>query len=205
MDKVTVQKVGKRFGPRPIFDGVGFEVARGGSVCLWGPNGSGKSTLLKIIAGLLRPTTGKVVYCGNGKSGPPSMFRNLTGMAAPDVTLYDELTPNENLGFLSRARGLRADREYESHLIDAFGLKGAANEPLGTFSSGMRQKFNFICAMAHRPRALLLDEPSSFMDEAGRSRVGEIINGLKAESLLIVATNDGAERAWCEATIELRV
>ncbi len=205
MERITVRKVGKRFGPRRIFEDIGFEVSRGGSVCLWGPNGSGKSTLLKIIAGLLRPTSGEVVYYGDGKSGPPSMFRNMTGMAAPDVTLYDELTPRENLGFLCRARGLPTDKEYETHLLEMFGLKDAADVPLGTFSSGMRQKFNFICALAHRPRTLLLDEPSSFMDEAGRTSVGELVNGLKSDSLLIVATNDGAERAWCEATIELRV
>ncbi|MFA6450261.1 MAG: ABC transporter ATP-binding protein [bacterium] len=204
MEKIVTEAVGKRFGPHLIFEEISFEIARGGSVCLWGPNGSGKSTLLKIMAGLIRASSGNVTYFAGGKSGKPGQFKNLFGMSAPDVRLYDELSPLENLEFLRRSRGLSEDTKYESELLEQFSLTEFAKEPIENFSSGMRQKFHLIGALAHRPAALLLDEPTSFMDEAGRRQTAEIIAGLKPASLLAVATNDPAERAWCEATIELR-
>jgi heme exporter protein A len=176
----------------------------GGSVCLWGPNGSGKSTLLKIMAGLIRASSGKITYFANGKSGKPALFKNSIGVSAPDVRLYEELSPFENLEFLSRSRGTGRDVKYETELLERFFLLESAKEPLETFSSGMRQKFHLIGALAHKPAALLLDEPTSFMDEEGRRHVGEIMSGLKSKSLLCVATNDPAERAWCEDTVELR-
>jgi len=204
LEKIVADAVGKRFGPHKIFDGMSFEIARGGSVCLWGPNGSGKSTLLKIMAGLIRASSGKVTYFANGKSGKSAMFKNSIGVSAPDVRLYEELSPLENLDFLQRSRGLVRDVKYESELLDRFALKDCSKELLETFSSGMRQKFHLVAALAHRPAVLLLDEPTSFMDEEGRRQTGELIAGLKASSLLVVATNDKAERAWCEDTIELR-
>jgi ABC-type multidrug transport system ATPase subunit len=204
LDKIVVDAVGKRFGPHKIFDGMSFEIAGGGSVCLWGPNGSGKSTLLKIMAGLIRASAGKVTYFANGKSGKPALFKNFIGVSAPDVRLYEELSPLENLDFLQRSRGVVRDVKYESELLERFSLSECSKELLETFSSGMRQKFHLAAALAHRPAVLLLDEPTSFMDVEGRRQTGELIAGLKASSLLVVATNDPAERAWCEETIELR-
>lgn len=204
MERIAVEKVCKRFGPQMVFEGISFEASRAGSVCLWGPNGSGKSTLLKIMAGLVRATAGKVVFFADGRSGPPAHFRNMLGVSAPDVVMYEELTPNENLEFLSRARGLKRDVKYERELLEMFSLAGVADKPLGAFSSGMKQKFNLIGALAHRPPALFLDEPTSFMDEAGRRQAEKIVAGLKPGALLVVATNDKEEKTWCEATVELR-
>jgi heme exporter protein A len=204
LEKITAEAVGKRFGPHVIFEGLSFEVSRGSSVILWGPNGSGKSTLLKILAGLIRASAGNVTYSNGAKSGKPQQYRNSIGVSAPDVRLYDELSPLENLEFLQRSRGLNRDAKYEAELLERFSLTDCAKEPLETFSSGMRQKFHLIGALAHKPSALLLDEPTSFMDEDGRRQAAEIITGLRKNSLLIIATNDPAERAWCEATVELR-
>lgn len=203
MEGLTLENVGKRFGPRPIFSGISFSVSPGESVCLWGPNGAGKSTLLKIAAGLCRPSSGAVKCSFGGRSGKPLEFRNSIGVCAPDVAMYDELSPEENLDFISRARGVKRDKAFERELMGSFLLEDFANAPLGTFSSGMRQRFKLISALAHRPRALLLDEPSSYMDEAGRARVELIISSIKSSTALLVATNDPAERAWCGSTVSL--
>ncbi len=205
MEGLILENVGKRFGPRPIFSGINFKVSPGESVCLWGPNGAGKSTLLKIAAGLARPSSGSVTCSFGGQSGKPLEFRNSIGVCAPDVAMYEELSPEENLDFAARARGAKRDKAYERELMESFSLEGFANAPLGTFSSGMRQRFKLICALAHKPSALLLDEPSSFMDEAGRARVESIVASLKGSTALLVATNDPAERAWCGSTVTLGV
>ncbi|HOC91418.1 MAG TPA: ABC transporter ATP-binding protein [bacterium] len=203
LEGLILENVGKRFGPRPIFSGISFSVSPGEAMCLWGPNGAGKSTLLKIAAGLARPSSGSATCSFGGRSGKPLEFRNSIGVCAPDVALYDELSPEENLDFMSRARGAKRDKAYERELMESFSLEGFANAPLGTFSSGMRQRIKLIAALAHRPRALLLDEPSSFMDEAGRARVESIVASLKDSTALLVATNDPAERAWCGSTVSL--
>jgi len=205
LESVRVENIGKRFGRNTVLDQVDFEVPSGSSCCLWGPNGAGKSTLLKIIAGLLRPTRGKVTCTGGGRSGGPDDFHGDMGMAAPDVVLYPELTPGENLDFLARSRGSRRDSEFEASLVSALFPDGLKDEPVSTFSSGMRGKLGLIAALAHRPGLLLLDEPTSYFDGEGKTAAAGIMDSLKTGIILIVATNDPAEREWCDTTYELRV
>lgn len=212
MEKIIIDNVGKRFGPHRVLKGISFEARPGNSFCLWGPNGCGKSTLLKIIAGLLRPSEGNVTYFGGGATGNiaggvtggPALFRNKTGMAAPDVKLYEELTAEENLEFISSSRGLPRNRDYEKELLGRLFPGGLRNEPLGDFSSGMRHKVCLVAALAHRPEALLLDEATSYFDTAGKAEAEIIISALKKNTILFVATNDPSERSWCEETIDLR-
>ncbi|HOX28205.1 MAG TPA: ABC transporter ATP-binding protein [bacterium] len=205
LESIKVESVTKRFGPNQVLDGITFDASAGESYCLWGPNGSGKSTLLKIIAGLLRPSKGKISYCASGKTGAPLTFRNNIGMSAPDIMMYEDLSLAENLDFLAKARALPRDARFEDELMDKFSLSGVKGRQLGACSSGMKRKFHLVCALAHKPSALLLDEPTSYMDDAGRAGAEEIVSSLKKDVILIVATNDHAEKAWCEAAIELRI
>jgi len=204
LDKIVADSIGKNFGQYMIFKDMSFEVGRGGSICLWGPNGSGKSTLLKILCGLSRASKGEITYHLNNKKGKPFLFKNQIGVTAPDVRLYDELSPCENLQFLSSARGVKQDSQYESMLIDEFGLTEQKDWPIGKFSSGMKQKFHVISSLAHKPSVVFLDEPTSFMDENGKKAVEKTIASIKAVSIIVIATNDSMERAWCEETVELR-
>lgn len=204
MDRIAAEKVGKRFGPYTILKDISFEVKKGDSLCLWGPNGSGKSTLLKIVAGLIRPTKGKIEYSADGHSGPPSAFKNRIGMVSPDVKLYEELTPDENLEFIASSRGIKRNKEYEKELLRLFFPEGVKNEPIGLFSSGMKQRINITAALAHGPDVLLLDEATSYLDTAGKAAAAELILSLKKNTALVVATNDPAEKLWCGETIDLR-
>ncbi|HOO55979.1 MAG TPA: ABC transporter ATP-binding protein [bacterium] len=203
LDKISLEAVEKRYGPHLIFSGVSFEVGKGDSVCFWGPNGSGKSTLLKITAGLISASAGKVKYASRTKTGPPAMYKNTIGVVAPDVLMYEELTPEENLEFTMNARGFKRDSEYEASLFARFDLEDARHEQVGNFSSGMKQKFHIISALAHKPSALLFDEPSSYMDLSGREQISRIINEMKSEIILIIATNDPEEKDWCNEYVEL--
>lgn len=205
LDRVKVEKITKRFGRHVVFKDVCLEVSRGESLCLWGPNGSGKSTLLKSIAGLARPTSGKISYINGSFERRPAESRDDIGMAAPYVVLYNELTPDENLEFLARSRGMARDRDHENKMIAELFPAGLKNEPIGTFSSGMCRKICFIAALAHKPSVVLMDECTSHFDDPGREAAGRILNSFRKDSVMIIATNETFERAWCDRLYELRV
>ncbi len=202
---IQVHGIKKRFGTHLIFKDINMELRPGDSRCIWGPNGSGKSTLLKIVAGLLRPTSGSVEYCVDGACGRPAVFRNSIGFVAPDVVLYGELTLRENLDFLSQCRGITRNVDYENELVERLFPEGLRDDLVGAFSSGMKRKAQFIAGLCHKPAVIFLDEPTSHLDEAGRAEVANIINTLKNDKILLIASNDPDERSWCGETLELHI
>ena len=149
-----------------------------------GANGSGKSTLLRILAGLVRPDAGDV------RRG--SIGRLDIGYAAPDTSVYSELTGIENIEFFARVRG--CDSGTGLALLDRAGLRKAAGKPVGAYSSGMRQRLKLACAILHGPAVLLLDEPTIALDLSGISFVEDVIAEYAAAGKRIaIATNDPDE------------
>jgi heme exporter protein A len=176
-----------------VFDGITASVGHGEVLVVTGPNGSGKSTLLMVIAGLLRPTRGRVVAALDGKPLALADRREWLGMVAPDLTLYPELTALENLRFFEQVRG-RVPREKElAALLERVGLAGRGQDQVGTFSSGMRQRLKYAFALAHAPRVLLLDEPTANLDVAGVSMVEGVIAEQRRRGVLVLATNEPEE------------
>ena len=197
------ENLSKRYGKRMLFRNLSISVDPGDILCIWGPNGSGKSTLLKVLAGLVRPTSGTVAYAEGGKPLPPHMAKHMFGMASPDVILYDELTPVENLAFLLRMRGLPFEREATVARLEAVGLAGYADAMVGTFSSGMKQRLRLASAVLHDPKVLLLDEPGSYLDGDGMARVERLVTAGGPDRAVIIATNDPREKDWCSRVVEL--
>ena len=146
-----------------------------------------------MIAGLLRPTRGRVVATLDGKLLPPEERRQWLGMVAPDLTLYPELTALENLRFFQTIRGRDARDGELLALLERVGLRGRGRDQVGTFSSGMRQRLKYAFALAHAPRVLLLDEPTANLDVAGVSMVDEVIAEQRARGVLVLATNEPEE------------
>lgn len=202
--RVTFSGLVKRFGRRTVFAGLAGELAPGRVVAIVGPNGSGKSTLIRILAGLLRPSAGTVEYHQGAGRLPRPLWRTSLGVAAPDMAVYEELSALENLRFFARLRGLR---RRDDELAAALGELGIAardvRRPVGTFSSGMKQRVKLAQALLHRPAVLLLDEPSSNLDEPGHLTVGRLVASLRDRTAVAVATNDPREVAWGDEHIEL--
>jgi len=199
------QKLSKRYGKKMLFRDLDIDVSSGESLCVWGPNGSGKSTLLRILAGLLQPNSGGVIYEHEGKKLAPHNAKNLFGVAAPDVIPYDELTPVENLAFLQRMRGADFDRNKALGLLETFNIREAADAPVGTMSSGMKQRLRLAASVIHDPAALLLDEPTSYLDTDGTARVEKFIRENMAGRIVVIATNNPEERHWCNRVVELGI
>jgi len=184
----------QRFGARTIFSGVCVAASPGGPAAITGPNGSGKSTLLEILAGLRRPTGG-TVRIGIGGETHGTRLERFIGFASPRLRLYDELTALETIDFVARDT---AAGERGRELLERFGLGGRGNSRVGTFSTGMIQRLKLVAAALNDPPVLLLDEPCSNLDEAGRSLVFGYLASVREGKAIVIATNDPAEADFCE-------
>ncbi|HVN75067.1 MAG TPA: ABC transporter ATP-binding protein [Thermoanaerobaculaceae bacterium] len=206
MREVTVefQKVGKRFASRTALAAVTGELRPGRVLVVAGPNGAGKSTLLNILAGVLRPSRGEVTHRDGDAPVPrPHWFEHL-GVAAPDMAVYEELTALENLRLFARLRGRRRPDGDLAALLVELGLASREHSrPVGTYSSGMKQRVKLAQAVLHEPAVLLLDEPSSNLDGAGHEAVAGLVARFRPRAAVAVATNDPREMAWGDARIDL--
>ena len=201
---ITFDRVGKRFGNRQVLANLSGALRPGQVLVIVGPNGSGKSTLINIIAGLMRPSRGEVAYRDGQGTLPRARWFEHLGMAAPDMAVYEELSARENLRFFARVRGLHRPDAALDALLETTGLPSRERDrPVGTYSSGMKQRVKLAQAVLHAPAVLLLDEPSSNLDAAGHDLVARIVQEFRPRAAVAVATNDPREMAWADARIEL--
>jgi ABC-type multidrug transport system ATPase subunit len=184
-----------------IFKDINAEFNSGSVYGLAGSNGSGKSTLAKIIAGLLSPTTGKVIHLSNDKSIPMEKLHDHLGFVSPYLVLYDEFTAEENLIHFLKIRGMEIDIERIKTLLNDFKLYTRRNDLLKAYSSGMKQRMKFIFSLIHSPELLILDEPTSNLDVAGKDKVYEIIERESKEKLIVIASNEESDLALCKETV----
>jgi heme exporter protein A len=180
-----------------------FEFSAPGAVAVTGPNGSGKSTLLRIMAGLMRPSSGSTTVSIGGRDHPSSRRRQVLGLATPELSFYEEFTATENLVFAAEARGMDAPARAAGAALERVGLGTRAGDRVAAFSSGMKQRLRLAFALLHEPPILLLDEPGSHLDEAGREAVRDVVAGFAARGLVLLATNDPEEIQLAERCLEL--
>ena len=201
--ELQLKALGKRYGGRRILSKLDLTVAGGEIVGVFGVNGSGKSTLLRCIAGLPRPSLGSVTLTLNGKqfTGADYLRKNV-GYVAPELSLYPELSVRENLVFFAAVTS-RPSIPIDG-LIERVGLSKRADDPIGTFSSGMRQRVRLALACLHSPAILLLDEPGLALDEAGQAIVLSMIDEQhRRGGIVILATNDQRERDMVQRSIHV--
>jgi ABC-2 type transport system ATP-binding protein len=159
----------KTFGPRVAVERLSFEVRAGEIFALVGPNGAGKTTTLRMLAGLIRPSSGEVRFSGQ------------LGFLTEAPGLWDRLTVRQNLRVYARLHGLpQPDRAVDAAL-DLFGVADRASDPAAVLSKGLRQRVALARTMLHDPRAVLLDEPTSGLDPESARDVRELVTRLRHE------------------------
>lgn len=200
---MEAKNLGKWFGKRKVFDRINFSLEEKSSLVVTGKNGSGKTTLLKILCGFIRPSKGEVLISFNGKTLNQDEGRNLLGLVMPDLELYGELTALENLVFLSRIRGLDPDKDKLKEKIAMVGLSEREDDLVFSFSSGMKQRLKYAFALLLDPGILLLDEPTTNLDQEGISLVDQIVSWQRERGILILATNKKADLKYGDQTIQL--
>ena len=193
----------KRYNRRQVFSGLNGLLREGQSLVITGANGSGKSTLVRVLFGLARPSRGQVAVHLDGVALEPADCRREIGLVAPDLSLYGELTAEENLAFFARVRGLELAKQDFARMLERVGLAGRGGDPVSEYSSGMRQRLKYAQALLHRPRLLFLDEPTANLDEAGSAIVADIIAEQKKRGILVLATNEPEEVAFGDEVLRL--
>jgi ABC-2 type transport system ATP-binding protein len=201
---IVARRLVRTFGTVRALDGLDLRVPAQTILGLLGPNGSGKTTFIRVLAGLLRPTSGEVLVLGRrpGLHTAPHV-----GYMTQAPALYDDLPVRDNLVFFGRLFGLsRAEAGRRAdELMTLVSLTEKARTPVRDLSGGMRQRTNLACAMIHRPRLLLLDEPTVGVDPVLRVSLWDHFRSLNAEGSTVLLTThvmDEADRCDSVALID---
>ncbi len=194
---LSIQQLCKRYGELRAVDDVSFEVRAGEIYGLLGPNGAGKTTTISLSCGLLKPDVGSVSVEGVSFWSDPHRARSRMGVVPQDLALYEELSGRENLEFWGRIAGLSTgdSRSRATELLEALSLADKARQAVKKYSGGMKRRINLGCALMHRPRLILLDEPTVGIDPQARANILEFIKKLVAEGVGILYTTHYLEEA----------
>jgi ABC-2 type transport system ATP-binding protein len=185
----------KSFGELTAVDGVSFGISRGETFGFLGPNGAGKTTTLSMLSGVLAPDQGTVEI--DGSTGATGAVRRKIGVAPQALSLYDELSAEENLAFFGRLYGLggKVLRERVAWSLEFAGLTERKSDRVKTYSGGMQRRLNLAGALVHDPKLLLLDEPTVGVDPQSRNHIFERIELLKSQGRTVVYTTHYMEEA----------
>ena len=191
-DAITLSHISKSFGAvRAVVD-VTLELPPASAIVIEGANGSGKSTLLGIIGTLIRPTSGRIDYGRLGKSH--AAVRSRLGWLGHDTLCYPDLTGRENIELAARLAGVNVDGAWKRS-AERFALGEFASRPMRTASRGQRQRVALARALLHEPDLLLLDEPSTGLDQASVERVEKVIEDEVARGATVVLITHDAQFA----------
>lgn len=184
---LRIEHVSKRFGNRPTLQDLSLQIQPGEVYGLLGPNGAGKTTTINIICGLLRSDAG-TVYIGDRLASDAT--KALIGVVPQENLLYSSLTCAENLRFFGQIYGLSrpARRQQIQRCLEAVNLLDRANTPAEALSGGMRRRLSLAIALVHRPKLLILDEPTTGLDIEARYEIQQLIRDLQQAGMTILLT-----------------
>lgn len=183
---IKLRELSRNFGGQRALAQVTCTIPEGEIYGLLGPNGAGKTTLLKILAGLLKPTTGQALVCGLDVMEQRREVLGQVGTLIETPCFYDHLSAADNLEIHLAYMGREGD---VSAALERVGLEETGNKPVGQFSLGMRQRLAIARAMVHRPRVMLLDEPLNGLDPIAIGSLRELLLSLQDEGVTLVVSS----------------
>lgn len=189
-DHVELRDVSRHYGRRRAVSHVSFSARRGDILGLLGPNGAGKSTIIGMLATLVSPSSGAILYGARsaGESGP--MVRGAIGLLAHELHLYPDLSARQNLRFFAELYGL-SSADIVARALDAAGLTDRGDDIVSSFSRGMRQRLALERSLLHGPRLVLFDEPFTGLDDRAVTIVANRLRELAGGgAIVILATHD---------------
>jgi ABC-type multidrug transport system ATPase subunit len=201
---IDVRNLRKSFGPRRVVDGLSLQVAPGEICGFLGANGSGKTTTIRMLCGLLTPDAGEGECLGFDVVREAPRIRREAGYMTQHFGLYEDLTVFENLDFVASVYEMPDRVEAVAEIIARMGLSDRADQLAGTLSGGWKQRLALAACVLHRPKLLLLDEPTAGVDVKARREFWDLIHDLAGEGLTVLVSThymDEAER--CKRIIYL--
>jgi heme exporter protein A len=201
---IAVDRLGRDYGERSVLRDLSIELPAGQTLAVLGPNGAGKTTLLRILATLLRPTTGTVSVLGAELPRHAWRARGRIGYLGHEPLLYRELTVGENLEFNARLHRIQRPAPRIDELLERAGLARRRGEFVRNLSAGMLQRAAICRALLHDPELLLLDEPRSHLDAGAGEIVDELLGQAPGRTRVIVTHELEAGLADAHRVVLLR-
>jgi heme exporter protein A len=193
---IEIKKLTKQADNKRILSGVDLSIKKGETVAILGPNGAGKSTLLKVLATLIKPTSGLIKVNGMDLKKNHIKIKKIMGYLPHSSLLYDHYSPLENLVFFGNIYGVNNVEQRAIELVNAVGLSFFLNEPVKNFSRGMIQRIAIARAIVHEPEILLLDEPHTGLDQGAISILNNVILSMKHKgTTTLMVTHDFKQAA----------
>jgi ABC-2 type transport system ATP-binding protein len=197
MNAIDVHGLVKRFGDKTVVDHVTMTVAEGEIVGFLGPNGSGKTTTIRIMCGLLTPDEGEGTVLGLNIRTESLRIKREVGYMTQKFSFYEDLTIGENLEFVARLYRLKPVEAHVARTLEELGLTTRRNQLAGTLSGGWKQRLALAACIMHKPKLLLLDEPTAGVDPKARREFWDEIHRLASGGLTVLVSThymDEAER-----------
>lgn len=194
---IEVRELRKSYGPVEAVRGIDFTVSSGEIFGLMGPNGAGKSTTISILSGLLQPSAGEARINGHSVLSEGSLAKASLGVVPQDVALYPDLSARENLAFWGKMYGLRGKElnRRVDEVLELVGLSARQKGKVGTFSGGMKRRINIGAALLHRPKVLIMDEPTVGIDPQSRRHILDSVLELHRQGVTVLYTTHYMEEA----------
>jgi heme exporter protein A len=190
---VDVGNLTRSFGTTRALAGVSFSLAAGECLALFGPNGAGKTTLLRLLAGLLKPTSGAARVSGVSLPGGAEV-RSRVGLISHHTMLYEALSPRENVSFAARLYSVADVPSRVDDSLRRMSMLDRADTPVRSLSRGMQQRVSIARAMVHGPSLVLADEPYNGLDESGARALTALLQELRASgTTIIIVTHNLSE------------
>jgi len=200
---IDVEGLGRRYGRRWALSNVSFHVPPATVMMVTGRNGAGKSTLFRVLATAIRPDRGRASIGGFDVSTQREDVRRMTAILSHATYLYESLTARENLNVVADHLGISRGGVTES--LEQVALGARADDPVSTFSAGMRKRLSFARVLLQKPRVVLLDEPYGALDPAGFDLVDQVILDLKRRGTTILMATHQWERSAKIADMSLEL
>ena len=205
VNAIKAERLVKRYGKTEALSGVDLEVPGGSVFGLVGPNGAGKTTLIKALVGALRPTGGAARVLGLDPLRQKSEARRRIGYMPQSPALYEDLSARDNIRFFAAAHRTPELRKKVQEILEFTDLSGRADDPVHTFSGGMKRRVSLACALVHEPEVLFLDEPTAAVDLQLRGRFWETFRELaRGGTTLFISTHLMDEAVLCDRISILR-
>jgi len=185
---LEVKDLRKGFKEMEVVKGISFKVNKGDILGFLGPNGAGKSTSINMICTLLDKDSGEVKYEGKEVCGTDNNFKRILGLVPQDIAVFSDVSAYDNVKFFCSLYGFKGEelRKYTKEALDSVGLWDRKNDYPDKFSGGMKRRLNIACSIVHKPKLIIMDEPTVGIDPQSRNNILEVTKKLSEEGTTII-------------------